>query len=83
MPNIHHEVLIGAPAENVYKAITSQEGLSAWWTPGTSAKAEIGSVSRFPFGPNYHKEMKIRVSYLVNQTLSTKYLSSYGSDLSS
>lgn len=61
MPNIHihHEVLIGAPIEKVYKAITSQEGLSSWWTPGTSAKAEVGSVARFPFGPNYHKEMKI------------------------
>ena len=59
MPNIHHEVLIGATAERVYDAITSQEGLSAWWTPGTSAKAEVGSVARFPFGPNYHKEMKI------------------------
>jgi len=59
MPNIHHEVLIVAPAGKVYKAITSQEELSAWWTPGTSAKAEVGSVAHFPFGPNYHKEMKI------------------------
>jgi uncharacterized protein YndB with AHSA1/START domain len=59
MPNIHHEVLIGASVEKVYNAITSQEGLSAWWTPGTSAKAEVGSVASFPFGPKYHKEMKI------------------------
>ncbi|HET6254483.1 MAG TPA: SRPBCC domain-containing protein [Puia sp.] len=59
MPNIHQEVLIGTPVEKVYNAITSQEGLSAWWTPGTTAKAEVGSVACFPFGPNYHKEMKI------------------------
>jgi uncharacterized protein YndB with AHSA1/START domain len=59
MPNIRHEVLIGAPKEKVYNAITGPEGLSAWWTPGTTAKAEIGSVARFPFGPNYHKEMRI------------------------
>jgi uncharacterized protein YndB with AHSA1/START domain len=59
MPNIHHEVLIAAPAGSVYNSITSQEGLSAWWTPGTSAKAEVGSIARFPFGPKYHKEMKI------------------------
>lgn len=26
MPNIHHELLIGAPAEKIYNAITSQEG---------------------------------------------------------
>lgn len=59
MPNIHHELLIAAPIEKVYYAITSEEGLSSWWTPGTSAKAEVGSIARFPFGPKYHKEMKI------------------------
>jgi uncharacterized protein YndB with AHSA1/START domain len=59
MPNIHHEILIGAPAEKIYSAITRPEGLSAWWTPGTNAKPELGSVARFPFGPEYFKEMKI------------------------
>ncbi len=59
MPNIHQELLIGAPAEKIYNAITSQEGLSAWWTPGANAKPEVDSVARFPFGPDYFKEMKI------------------------
>jgi len=60
MPNIHHELLIGVPAEKIYRAITSQEGLSGWWTPGTSAKPELDSVAHFPFGPEYFKEMKIK-----------------------
>lgn len=59
MPNIRHELLIGAPAEKIYKAITSQEGLSAWWTPGAKAKPERGSIARFAFGAEYFKEMKI------------------------
>ena len=59
MPNIHHELLIRATAERIYKAITSEDELSAWWTPGTSAKPELNSVARFPFGPEYFKEMKI------------------------
>jgi uncharacterized protein YndB with AHSA1/START domain len=59
MPNIRHELIIGAPAKKVYSAITSQEGLSAWWTPGTTAKAEVDSIARFAFGPAYFKEMKI------------------------
>jgi uncharacterized protein YndB with AHSA1/START domain len=59
MPNIHQEVLIGAPAEKIYNAITSPEGLSAWWTPGSTAKTEVNSIARFPFGADYHKEMKI------------------------
>ena len=59
MPNIRHNLLIGASAEKIYKAITSEEGLSAWWTPNTKAKAEVNSVARFPFGNDYYKEMKI------------------------
>src|SRR5688500_16963055 len=59
MPNIRHELLIGAPAEKIYGAITSKEGLSGWWTPGVNAKPELDSVARFPFGQDYFKEMKI------------------------
>lgn len=59
MPHIHHELLIEAPAEEIYAAITTREGLSAWWTPDSAAKPEVNSVASFPFGPNYHKEMKI------------------------
>jgi uncharacterized protein YndB with AHSA1/START domain len=59
MPNIRHNLLIGASAEKVYKAITLEKELSAWWTPNTTAKAEVNSVARFPFGNDYYKEMKI------------------------
>jgi uncharacterized protein YndB with AHSA1/START domain len=59
MPNIHQNLLIGASAEKIYQAITSEKGLSAWWTPDTNAKAEVNSVARFPFGNDYYKEMKI------------------------
>lgn len=59
MPAIHHAVLIGASAAKVYDAITRQEGLRAWWAPGTIARPEQGSVAHFPFGPVYFKEMRI------------------------
>ena len=59
MPDIRHEVLIGASPESIYQALTSQEGLSAWWTPGASAKPELNSIARFDFGPAYFKKMKI------------------------
>jgi len=59
MPNIRHEVLIGASPEKVYDAITSAEGISAWWSPGTKATPETGSIVHIPFGSNYFKEMKI------------------------
>lgn len=59
MPDICHELVIGASAETIYNAITSQEGLSGWWTPDTKAELRAGSVLRFGFGPDYFKEMKI------------------------
>jgi uncharacterized protein YndB with AHSA1/START domain len=59
MPNIRHNLLIGASAEKIYKAISSEEGLSAWWTPNTTAKEEVNSIASFPFGNGYNKEMKI------------------------
>ena len=59
MPNIRHALLIGAPVEKVFSALTTQEGLSAWWTPDVKATPELGSIARFAFGPTYCKEMKI------------------------
>ena len=59
MANIHQAVLIGASVEKVYHAITSQEGLSGWWTPGVEAKAIVNSIARFPFGDEYFKKMEI------------------------
>jgi uncharacterized protein YndB with AHSA1/START domain len=59
MPNIRHNLLIAASAEKIYNVLTSQEGLSAWWTPETTVREEVNSIARFPFGNGYYKEMKI------------------------
>ena len=69
MPGIHHAVLIDASVEKVYEAVSTQEGLAAWWTPRATAVAEVNSIARFPFGDSYFKEMKItelKPSSLVN-----------------
>jgi len=57
--SIYHKLLIQAPVETVYRALTTQEGLAGWWTTQTNAKAETGSVSRFDFGPDYFKEIEV------------------------
>jgi uncharacterized protein YndB with AHSA1/START domain len=59
MPNIHHQLIIESTPEKVYDAVTTEEGLSAWWTPNTKAKAELNCILRFPFGDDYFKEMKL------------------------
>jgi uncharacterized protein YndB with AHSA1/START domain len=59
MPGIHHELIIATPAERIYHAITTSEGLAGWWSPDASATPSLDSVARIPFGPNYFKEMRI------------------------
>jgi uncharacterized protein YndB with AHSA1/START domain len=58
LKSICHRLLIEAPVEKVYGALTTQEGLAGWWTPETTARPEVGSVSRFTFA-DYFKEMKV------------------------
>lgn len=57
--SICHRLLIKAPVEKVYAALTTQEGLAGWWTPETQAQPTTGSIARFAFGTDYFKEMKI------------------------
>lgn len=59
MQHIRHRLRIGAPANKVYDAITTQEGLAGWWCRDTTAKPETGTVARFVFSPDYFKEMAI------------------------
>jgi uncharacterized protein YndB with AHSA1/START domain len=62
MKSIRQNVLIAAPADRVYKALTTQEGLAGWWTPAATVKGELNGIARFPFSfPDfdYVKEMKI------------------------
>lgn len=59
MNHIHQKLLINAPVEKVFQAITTQEGLAGWWTPYATARPEIGTIAVFPFGDGYFKEMEI------------------------
>lgn len=50
MADLHHEMQINAPAQNVWDAITTQRGLSGWWTHDTVAELlRVGSVVELGF----------------------------------
>jgi uncharacterized protein YndB with AHSA1/START domain len=49
VPDIRHEIIIQAPLQRVYEALTTQEGLQSWWTSDTQAVPEVGSVAVFGF----------------------------------
>jgi uncharacterized protein YndB with AHSA1/START domain len=51
MPGILHKVGIKSSSpHDVYKALTTVEGLSGWWTTDTAGESETGGVLRFRFG---------------------------------
>ena len=49
MPDIIHRVGIACPANEVYKALTTDQGLSTWWTNDTTGAGDVGSVICFRF----------------------------------
>lgn len=59
MEKIEHINYIKAPLEDVYSALTTQEGLGAVWTEELIVKPELGFVNEFNFGDNDNTKMKI------------------------
>lgn len=51
MYDILHRVTIETSPEALYKALTEEAGLSAWWTRAQTIP-EVGHTARFAFGPN-------------------------------
>lgn len=45
-----HQVNVKASPEALYKAVSTQEGLAAFWTSDTRAESKVGSVATFGFG---------------------------------
>jgi uncharacterized protein YndB with AHSA1/START domain len=51
MPDILHKVGIKSSSLNdVYRALTAVDGLSAWWTTDTKGENKVGGVLQFRFG---------------------------------
>lgn len=59
MAEIRHFVTISASPERVYEALTTQSGLSGWWTVDVTALPREGAVLTFDFKPHYHDEMRV------------------------
>lgn len=60
MKTIHHVSQIGASPERVYGSLTTQEGLSGWWSKEVAAPAaEVGAVVDFTFQDGFNPDMEI------------------------
>jgi len=61
MPDILHRVGIKTSSpDNTYKALTTIEGLSAWWTNNTQGQGDtVGGVLQFRFGDRGGFDIKV------------------------
>ena len=58
MVDILHRVGATSSTDDVYRALTSTDGLSAWWASDTTGNGAAGEVLRFRFG-NGSVDMKV------------------------
>jgi len=49
MADIIHRVGITGSTREIYNSLTTDEGLSRWWTTDTSGAGEVGSIIKFRF----------------------------------
>jgi uncharacterized protein YndB with AHSA1/START domain len=59
MVDILHKVGIQSSLDETYKALTTPEGLSGWWTRSTQVENGAGDVIQFRFGALGGFDMKI------------------------
>jgi uncharacterized protein YndB with AHSA1/START domain len=64
MTDILHRIIIEASPEALYRALTEQNGLSAWWTK-TETTPELGALASFVFGPNDDHKVDMEIMELV------------------
>jgi uncharacterized protein YndB with AHSA1/START domain len=68
MANIEHIQYINVPVAQVYKALTTTEGLSEVWTRKLNVTAQPGAINEFCFGDEPPTRMEI-VELLPDKTI--------------
>jgi uncharacterized protein YndB with AHSA1/START domain len=59
MPALRFVFEINTPAKVVYKALTTQKGITGWWTEDAMVPQGIGVIARVNFGSAYQNRLKI------------------------
>lgn len=59
MLSILHRVGVEASTTDVYRALTTRQGLAAWWTADTTGGFDVGGLIDFRFGERGYFKMKV------------------------
>jgi uncharacterized protein YndB with AHSA1/START domain len=58
MQAIHHVMDVSAAPDRLFRALSTAEGLSGWWTTRVRANSD-GKVIAFTFGGDFNPEMRV------------------------
>jgi len=61
MPDILHDFQIEASARSVFDAVSTADGISAWWSLSTVGTPAAGARYELDFGPGYQWEALVTV----------------------
>jgi uncharacterized protein YndB with AHSA1/START domain len=53
MPDIFSDFIIRAPVDQVYRAVSTPDGLDSWWTERSAGAPATGAQFELWFGPQY------------------------------
>ena len=56
---LHTADIRAASPDKVYRALTTQSGLSGWWTTTVKADIRVGGIIDFTFGATFNPDMEI------------------------
>lgn len=59
MADIFHDFPIKAPIDQVFRGVSTAEGLDTWWTKGSSGSPQEGAEYQLSFGPEYDWSAKV------------------------
>ena len=69
MADIHLGLLLAAPPSRVFEVLSTQKGLSEFWTDQAEVTPVVGSTASFAFGPNGETVFRMRVDKLESASL--------------
>ena len=64
MATLHHQVWMNTPAEKLYEAISTVDGIGSWWDKAKATETKVGTVLEFNPGAA-HGTLKAKVLDLV------------------
>jgi len=69
MPDIIHQTTVKADPATVRGAVTTRDGLAAFWTDQVRAEPKVGSEAWFGFGPDAEVQFRFEVTGIADDAV--------------